>query len=368
MAHELGIFNPASNSMAIEGKDVKLTTAARMKEISVMGSCQLEDKIHILQRLKQGGHVVAFIGGMTTTDTPALKEADVGITGNTCSTKMTRENSDLVISSISSLSPILKIGGCAYRNIQTFTQIQLSASLSGLLVTLVTTIVLDESPITGIHLIWVNFIICILGGLMMVMEFQGQELMNNPPARTESLLTKTMWRNVVIRVVSDAFYLLLLQFIGQAIIHMEKDVKTMIFNGFTLCQLFNQFIPMGFAGSDSFVVMCSSRWFLMATGAVMAMQVLLVEFLKSLADYERLNVMQWGFCFIYAAYLCGFSLSVKCIADSASNDSLRSNGSQPGFLRIRAWPYVSLLGIPFSVFLVASFSYYVNPDIDRTFR
>ncbi|XWS75871.1 hypothetical protein CRYUN_Cryun01aG0129100 [Craigia yunnanensis] len=367
MACELGIFNPDSDSVAIEWND---DTAAIMEKIAVIGSCQPEDKVHILQRLKEENHVVAFIGGMTAIDTPALKEADVGITWSACSTKMAKENSDIVISSISSLSPILKIGGCAYRNVQAFTQIQLTASLSGLLVTLVTTIVLDESPITGIHLIWVNIIICILGGLMMVMELQDQELMNNPPARTESLLIKTMWRNILIRVLSDAFYLLFLQFIGQAIIHMKSDVlKTMIFNSFTLIQVFNQFSDVGFARrSDALVVVCSSHWFLMAVGAVMVMQVLLVEFLKSLADYERLNALQWGFCFIYAAYLCGFGLAVKFIADSASDESLRSNSSQPGFLRVRTWPLVSLLWIPFSVFLVASFSYYVNPDIARTFR
>ncbi|XP_022771678.1 calcium-transporting ATPase 12, plasma membrane-type-like [Durio zibethinus] len=372
MASELGIFDPASNSEAIEGKDVKKDTTAKMDKVAVIGSCQPEDKIHILQCLKQGGHVVAFIGGMTTGDTPALKEADVGITGSACSTNMARENSDIVISSISSLSPILKIGRCAYGNVQTFIQIQLTASLSGLLVTLVTTIVLDESPITGIHMIWVNCIICILGGLMMVMELQqGQELMNNPPARTESLLTKTMWRNIVIRVLSDASYLLLLQFIGQAIIHMSNDVlKTMIFTVFTLSQVFNQFIAKGFAmGSNALVVMPSSHWFLMAVGAVMAMLVLLVELLKSLADYERLNVLQWGFCFIYSAYLCGSGLAVKYIADSASGESLRSNNSsQYRFPRGRTWPRVSLLWIPFSLFLVASFSYYVKPDIARTFR
>ncbi|XVF71760.1 hypothetical protein PTKIN_Ptkin12aG0064800 [Pterospermum kingtungense] len=359
MAYKLGILNPAS-----------------VNEIAVIESCQPKDKIHILQRLKQEGHVVAFVGGMTTEDTPALKEADVGITRSDCSTKMAREDSEIVISTISSLSPILKMGGCAYGNIQTFAQIQLIASLSGLLVTLVTTIILDESPITGIHLIWVNCIICILGGLMMVMELQGQEqeVMNNPPARTETLLTKTMWRNVVIRVLSNAFYLLLLQFIGQAIIHMNNDVlNTMIFNVFTLSQVFIQFNAMGLPRWNAFEVICSSHRFLMAAGAIMVMQVLLIELLQSLADYEKLNALQWGFCLIYAAYLCGFSLALKYIADAyvASDESLMLNNSQSArFRRVRSWQGVLLLGlgIPFSLFLVASFSYYVNPDIAQTIR
>ncbi|KAA3459219.1 calcium-transporting ATPase 12, plasma membrane-type [Gossypium australe] len=352
MAHEIGILNPDLRDMAIENKDLHelAATAEGMNKIAVIGSCKLEDKIRILQRLKQEGHVVAFIGGMATNDDLALKAADVGITICECSTKMARENSEIVISSRNSLRSLircLKMGKCAYGNVQTFTQIQLTATLASMLVTLVTTSILDESPITGIHVLWVNSIICILGGLMMVMESYGhQELMNNQPARRmKSLLTKTMWRNVAIRAASDACHLLLLQFIGQAILQINKDVvKTMVFNGFILCQVLDLFIStiIIFARNDEVSVsvvrfMCSSHWFLMASGGVMAMQVVVVELLQSLAEYERLNVMQWGFCFIYAAWLCGTGLTVKLIADSASEVlwSSRSSGSQFGYLRLR---------------------------------
>ncbi|PPS12634.1 hypothetical protein GOBAR_AA08012 [Gossypium barbadense] len=380
MAHEIGILNPDLRDMAIENKDLHelAATAEGMNKIAVIGSCKLKDKIRILQRLKQEGHVVAFIGGMATNDDLALKAADVGITICECSTKMARENSEIVISSRNSLRSLircLKMGKCAYGNVRTFTEIQLTATLASLLVTLVTTSILDESPITGIHMLWVNSIIYILGGLMMVMESYGhQELMNNQPARRmKSLLTKTMWRNVAIRAASDACHLLVLQFIGQAILQINKDVvKTMVFNGFILCQVLDLFIStiIIFARNEEVSVsvvrfMCSSHWFLMASGGVMAMQVVVVELLQSLAEYERLNVMQWGFCFIYAAWLCGTGLTVKLIADSASEVlwSSRSSGSLFGYLRLRR-SSLRLFVIPFSVCVVASFSYcYVNPDI-----
>ncbi|TYH63938.1 hypothetical protein ES332_D07G231100v1 [Gossypium tomentosum] len=379
MAREIGIQNPDLRDMAIENKDLHelAATAEGMNKIAVIGSCKLEDKIRILQRLKQEGHVVAFIGGMATNDDLALKAADVGITICECSTKMARENSEIVISSRNSLRSLircLKMGKCAYGNVQTFNQIQLTAILASLLVTLVTTSILDESPITGIHMLWVNSIICILGGLMMVMESYGhQELMNNQTVRRmKSLLTKTMWRNVAIRAASDACHLLLLQFIGQAILQINKDVvKTMVFNGFILCQVLDLFIStiIIFARNEEVSVsvvrfMCSRHWFLMASGGVMAMQVVVVELLQSLAEYERLNVMQWGFCFIYAAWMCGTGLTVKLIADSASEVlwSSRSSGSQFGYLRLRR-SNIRLFVIPFSACVVASFSYYyVNPD------
>ncbi|TYI74717.1 hypothetical protein E1A91_D07G222500v1 [Gossypium mustelinum] len=379
MAREIGILNPDLRDMAIENKDLHelAATAEGMNKIAVIGSCKLEDKIRILQRLKQEGHVVAFIGGMATNDDLALKAADVGITICECSTKMARENSEIVISSRNSLRSLircLKMGKCAYGNVQTFNQIQLTAILASLLVTLVTTSILDESPITGIHMLWVNSIICILGGLMMVMESYGhQELMNNQTVRRmKSLLTKTMWRNVAIRAASDACHLLLLQFIGQAILQINKDVvKTMVFNGFILCQVLDLFIStiIIFARNEEVSVsvvrfMCSRHWFLMASGGVMAMQVVVVELLQSLAEYERLNVMQWGFCFIYAAWMCGTGLTVKLIADSASEVlwSSRSSGSQFGYLRLRR-SNIRLFVIPFSACVVAFFSYYyVNPD------
>ncbi|PQM41885.1 calcium-transporting ATPase 12 plasma membrane-type isoform X1 [Prunus yedoensis var. nudiflora] len=180
---------------------------------------------------------------------------------------MARENADLIVRNVCLLAPIWKSGACAYHNIQQFSQLHLTACISGLLITLVATMHSGESPLSAIHLIWVNLIMCLLGGLMMVMELQGPELLTQKPAkRTESLITKVIRRNIAIQVSSQASVLLILHFMGNAVPGMDQGIRnTMIFNTFTLCQ------------------------------------VMIVEFGKGLVSGVRLNALQWLICFLLAA-------------------------------------------------------------------
>lgn len=305
-ASDLGISKPGD--MALEGVDFRrLNSMERMNKvdlISVMGSSLPKDKLLMVERLKKNGHIVAFYGGLTINDTPTLKEADVGITEDNWSTEMARDNADIIVKDGSLWFLNLKSGKCAYHNIQKFCQIQLTACISGLLVTLVATMHSGDSPLTAVHLIWVNLIMCLLGGLMMVMELKVQELLDQKPARrTQSLITKAIWRNIVIQVSYQASVLLVLHFMGNAVPSMNQGVcGTMIFNIYTLCQVLNLFCAMDLVNKEVLKVVLHSYWFLMALGAVLVMQVVIVEFGKGLASGVRLNTLEWAICFLLAAF------------------------------------------------------------------
>ncbi|KAK9284910.1 hypothetical protein L1049_024091 [Liquidambar formosana] len=367
-----GILSPGSNDVVLEGREFRRLNSTVRKEmvgkITVMGSSQPEDIVLMVQCLKQIGHVVAFRGGTTTSDTASLKEADIGITEKTQSTEMARESCDFVISDISSLTPIFKFGRCVYLNIQTFVQLQLTALISGLLITFITTVFLGESPITAIQLIWINLITWILGGAMLVMEPPNQDQMINQPGarRSESLVTKSMWRNIITQLLYQAVVLLVFHFKGQAIPGMNpKERKALIFNSFTLCQVFNQFNAMDLVKKEvlSKVVLQKYYCFLVAVGAIAVMQFLVVEFAGSLANGMRLNWVQWAFCAIIAALSCGFDRAVKSISNSS-----RSVGSRIRFSRWMPSSCASLWLFPCSMFLLFSLSYYFNPGTALSLR
>lgn len=374
VACELGNFRPESNDIALEGEQFReLNSTERMAKLdsmTLMGSCLAADKLLLVQSAKEKGHVVAFFGGSSTRDTPALKEADVGITEENKCTEMARECSDIVISAVGSLLPILKLGRCAYCNIQKFTKLQLTGCTSGLLITLVTTLILEESPITSIQLIWVYCIMYILGGLMMRIEFKDQEPVTNPPARrTKSLLDEVMWKHIAVQVLCQVVVLLIFQFAGQVIPSMNRDIrKAMTFNSFTLCQVFNQFDAMRLLKKAMLPVVLKKFNFLVVFVIVIAAQVLVVEFATSLAGYQRLNGMQWGICFILAALPWGIHRAVNFIADSFLDWSLSGILRLEFSRRQQHRPYVSFLSIPFSMFLYISISHYYNPDNSFTFR
>ncbi|KAJ4730196.1 Calcium-transporting ATPase [Melia azedarach] len=319
IACQLGIFRPESNDVALEGEEFRDLDSNRRKEIldkmTLMGSCLAEHKLLLVQSTQQKGDVVAFFGGSLTGDTPALKEADVAITLKDRCTETASASSDIIISANGSLSLIVEFGRCAYKNVQKFIQLQLTACISGLLITLVTTLVLEESPITTVQLIWINWIVCILGGFMMRIEFKDRDTITNK--RTKSLLNKVIWKHIAIQVLCQAFVLLIFQFKGQVIPSTNKDIqKTMIFSSFTLCQVFSQFNTMRLVKKEVLSVVLRNYTFLLALAIVILMQVLVVEFAKSLASYQKLNGMQWGVCFILAAVPWGIHCAANFISDS----------------------------------------------------
>lgn len=350
-ASDLGISKPGD--MALEGVDFRrLNSMERMNKvdlISVMGSSLPKDKLLMVERLKKNGHIVAFYGGLTINDTPTLKEADVGITEDNWSTEMARDNADIVVKDGCLWFLNLKSAKCAYHNIQKFCQIQLTACISGLLVTLVATMHSGDSPLTAVHMIWVNLIMCLLGGLMMVMELKGQELLAQRPAlRTQSLITKAIRRNIVIQVSYQASVLLVLHFMGNAVPSMNQGVcGTMIFNIYTLCQVINLFCAMDLVNKEVLKVVLHSYWFLMALGAVLVMQVVIVEFGKGLASGVSLNTLQWAICFLLAAFSWVFDWAMSSLFARIRRANLALMVSSPmgmsnsrGRFYILAWLFV----------------------------
>ncbi|KAF2292398.1 hypothetical protein GH714_021841 [Hevea brasiliensis] len=79
MAHKRRIL-PASgsNDVQLEGEQIRgLTDHERIKKIeeaTVMGSCLSEDMLLVVRSLQEGGHVVAFLGGLTSSEAPTLKK------------------------------------------------------------------------------------------------------------------------------------------------------------------------------------------------------------------------------------------------------------------------------------------------------
>ncbi|KAF3443279.1 hypothetical protein FNV43_RR12961 [Rhamnella rubrinervis] len=373
IAWDLGFFKQGSNDVATEGKEIRemvRTESARIERVelaTVIGSLLPQDKFLMVDYSQRNGHVVAFHGGLTTCDAPALKKADIAITDEIRCTEKAREFSDISIRDMSSLSLIFKHGRCAYRNTQKFFQLQLTALISGLTMAVIATLHSGDSPLKALHLMWMNLILCIVGGFMMVMDLQGQELQHtSQPAksRTQLLVSKVMWRNITIQVLYQTCIFFIFEFGGHALPFIEEDVgKTMIFNIFILCQLFNLFNVMELEKKEVFEVVRHSYWFLVALGAVTVMQILIIEFGKEVVSCERLNAAQWTYSFFFAALSWGFDRAIKQLSASAPSFSLASElaGLFPN--RRPFLPYASYLSFPiFFMILLVSVSYF-HPHI-----
>ncbi|XP_052189048.1 putative calcium-transporting ATPase 13, plasma membrane-type [Diospyros lotus] len=323
IATECGILRPdhgMESGAVVEGEEFRnYTPEERMEKIDricVMARSSPFDKLLMVQCLKQKGHVVAVTGDGTN-DAPALKEADIGLSMGIQGTEVAKESSDIVIldDNFGSVATVLKWGRCVYNNIQKFIQFQLTVNVAALVINFVAAVSAGEVPLTAVQLLWVNLIMDTLGALALATEKPTRELMEKPPVgRTSPLITNIMWRNLLAQAFYQIAVLLTLQFWGESIFGLSKNVNdTLIFNTFVLCQIFNEFNARKLEKKNVFEGIHRNKLFMGIIGITIVLQVLMVEFLKKFASTERLNWWQWGVCIGFAAMSWPIGFLVKCI-------------------------------------------------------
>ncbi|KAL3724813.1 hypothetical protein ACJRO7_029906 [Eucalyptus globulus] len=326
IAKECGILKPeddASDEAIVTGADFRdYSIEKRLEEVEkirVMAKSSSSDKLLMVQSLKKKGHVVAFVGdGMN--DAWALKEAHIGVSMGIQGIEVAKESSDIVIHSdnFASVAEVLRWGRCIYDNIQKFIQFKLTVNVAALLINFVAAISSRDVPLTAIQLFWVNLIVDTLGAFALSTDLsteQTREVMKKPPVGwTEPLITNVMWRNLVGQAIYQVAVLLTLQFKGELIFGVDKAVKrTLIFNVFVLCQVFNEFNVRKLAKKNIFEGIHKNKLFLGIIFMTVVLQVVMVEFLKQFVVTKRLSWGQWGACVGIAAVSWPIAWVVKCI-------------------------------------------------------
>ncbi|KAG6750637.1 hypothetical protein POTOM_045145 [Populus tomentosa] len=323
IAIECGILNPEQdmkNGAVVEGLQFRNYSPeermAKIDNIQVMARSSPFDKLLMVKCLKEKGHVVAVTGDGTN-DAPALKEADIGLSMGIQGTEVAKESSDIVIldDNFTSVVTVLRWGRCVYNNIQKFIQFQLTVNVAALVINFVAAVSSGKVPLTAVQLLWVNLIMDTLGALALATEQPTNDLMAKPPVgRSEPLITKIMWRNLLAQALYQVTILLTLQFKGKAIFGVDEEVKnTLIFNTFVLCQVFNEFNARKLEKMNIFKGIHKNKLFLAIIGITIILQVLMVELLKKFASTERLNWQQWGACIAIAVLSWPIGCLVKCI-------------------------------------------------------
>ena len=328
--------NSKRSSAVLEGEQFEnYSNEERMNEVDkimVMGSSSPSHRLLLVQCLKKKGHKVAMVGVKTNE-----KEADVCIVMGICSSEMAIENSDIIIrdGNISLLVTIVSCGRCTYDNIRKYIQLVLTMNIAGWLITLITTICFGYSPITAIQLLWANFFVTLLGGFALLTEPNTEKLMEKPPMRqSEPLISKAMWRNLVSQALYQVTILVTFQFKGEAILGISKGVsKTIIFNTFFLCQVFNQVNARELERKNIFRDIHSNPWFLVAVVVIVGLQVAFIEIAHFFVSNARLNWVQWFVCLVIGMVSWAIDWATKytsgCIMDCFDGSHMGTIGTTP---------------------------------------
>jgi P-type Ca2+ transporter type 2C len=170
VAHEVGIVT----GRVLTGKEMEAMTSEELREAikvtNVYARAAPEDKLRLVDALKQNGEIVAMTGDGVN-DAPALKRSDVGVAMGQRGSEVSREVADLVLmdDNFATIVSAVEEGRNIYENIQKFIRFLFSTNLAETLIVVGGAFgaalfgLRDETgavmlPLTAVQLLWVNLI------------------------------------------------------------------------------------------------------------------------------------------------------------------------------------------------------------------
>ncbi|HXK40837.1 MAG TPA: HAD-IC family P-type ATPase [Candidatus Paceibacterota bacterium] len=234
VAKELGILT--KEGRAIEGKDLPANLSEAVVNYDVFARVTPEDKVRIVDALKEKGELVAVIGDGIN-DAPALLRSDIGVAVGS-GTDVAKEASDLVLlnDSFAIIVEAIKQGRIILDNIRKVVVFVISGAFSEV-------ILISGSIIMGLPLallpaqiLWVNLIEDGLPSVALAFE-KGENVMARRPEKKENIFTRDTKKLIVIfAIVTDLALFALFYYSLQATNNIDY-ARTMAFVGLGLTSL-----------------------------------------------------------------------------------------------------------------------------------
>lgn len=198
-----------------------------------------------------------------TNDAPALSSADVGFSMGIAGTEVAKEASDIILmdDNFASLVRAVIWGRCVYDAIRKFLQFQLTVNISAVVIATVTAIYTTvtgpkrpESALTAVQLLWVNLIMDTLAALALATDEPSLVLLKRKPSKKdEPIISSEMLLQILGQAIYQIIVCLVIYFFGPTWWPFTPSVgggkhessmgnvtKTVLFNTFIFCQVFNE--------------------------------------------------------------------------------------------------------------------------------
>ncbi len=297
IAKELNILS--SNDKAITGQELdKISQKELEKNIedySVFARVTPEHKVRIVKAWQSTGAVVAMTGDGVN-DSPALKNADIGIAMGKNGTDVAKNAADMVLADDNFVTIVeaVKQGRNIYDNIKKAIHFLIATNI-GEIVTIFMGLILGlKSPLLAIQLLWINLVTDSLPAISLGLEPPEKDIMHRKPvSRQKGIFADGLWNKIVVEGVMIGMLTLVAFSLGNKFFGLEVG-RTMAFLCMGLLELVHSFNIK--SEQSIFKIGILENKFLIGSfilGTIVQTTVVLVPALAEIFKLVPLNQMQW---------------------------------------------------------------------------
>ena len=244
IAKELQILK--TGDKAITGAELdKIPQTQLEKNIenySVFARVTPEHKVRIVKAWQKTGAVVAMTGDGVN-DSPALKNADIGIAMGKNGTDVAKSASDMILADDNFVTIVkaVKQGRNIYDNIKKAIHFLIATNI-GEIVTIFMGLVLGlKSPLLAIQLLWINLVTDSLPAIALGLEPPEKNIMNRTPIdKKKGLFADGLWNKIIVEGTMIGMLTLIAFSIGNKYYGLEV-ARTMAFISLGMLELVHSF-------------------------------------------------------------------------------------------------------------------------------
>ena len=297
IAKRLGILE--NENEAITGNELNNLTDEQLEKnirnYSVYARVSPEHKVRIVKAWQKQGEVVAMTGDGVN-DSPALKNADIGIAMGKGGTDVAKNAADMILvdDNFVTIVEAVKQGRNIYNNIKKAIHFLIATNIGEIVTIFVGLLLGLETPLLAIQLLWINLVTDSFPAIALGLEKEEKNIMSKKPRNSkESLFAGGLWNKIITEGVMIGVLTLVAFSLGNKYYGLEVG-RTMAFVCLGLLELVHSFNIK----SENSILNSSlfENKFLIGSfilGSILQIIVVIVPNIANIFDLIPLNGLQW---------------------------------------------------------------------------